>query len=417
MNGAERSATTIDVVEAVYADLERRDPEAWLREMLSVVTSCAGEGLGGIAHRYRLVGPPSAWQISPPVVHEAPPSLVNIVAESFGRASAQELARWARAVGPTGTFSRLTGMSQEDLPSASGGRAARVGVGDQLYLNASDVDDNGLVFVINIGERRKLALAEARRLAMISAHLTAAMRLMSRLARLNDPAVIFEPDGRPAHVTRGHEPMLTPLRRRVVTIDRARGRGRRLDPDRALESWRALVDGRYTLIDRFESDGRRYVVAHRNAPEVSDPRGLTRTESVVAAWAARGHSDKLIAYELGMRPGTVSGLMARVFHKLGVRSRTAMAERLTEPPHASALPLSDGDDLVVFSDDRGTDEAWLAPLTPAERDVARAIARGLRNEEIAVERGVSARTVESQLSTIYKKLGVRSRAELSARRR
>jgi DNA-binding NarL/FixJ family response regulator len=128
-------------------------------------------------------------------------------------------------------------------------------------------------------------------------------------------------------------------------------------------------------------------------------------------------SDKLIAYELGMRAGTVSGLMARVFQKLGVRSRTAMAERLTAPLHASAVTLPDGDELVVFSDDRDADEAWLAPLTSAERDAARAIARGLRNEEIAVERGVSARAVESQLSTIYKKLGVRSRAELSARRR
>jgi hypothetical protein len=180
-------------------------------------------------------------------------------------------------------------MSQEDLPSGSGGRAARVGVGDQLYVNASDVDDNGLIVVLNIGDRRKVALAEGKRLSMIAAHLTAATRLMSRLAKLREPAVIFETDGRAAHVTKGHETMLTPLRRRLVTVDRARGRARHLDPDRALETWRALVDGRYTLIDRFESDGRRYVVAYTNAPEVTDPRGLTRSESVVAAWAARGH--------------------------------------------------------------------------------------------------------------------------------
>ena len=35
-------------------------------------------------------------------------------------------------------------------------------------------------------------------------------------------------------------------------------------------------DGRYTVVDRFDTDGRRYVVAYENPPNVRDPRGLTR---------------------------------------------------------------------------------------------------------------------------------------------
>jgi DNA-binding CsgD family transcriptional regulator len=55
-------------------------------------------------------------------------------------------------------------------------------------------------------------------------------------------------------------------------------------------------------------------------------------------------------------------------------------------------------------------------LTPAEREVALAILDGLSNDEIARLRGSSPRTVANQVATIFRKLGVRSRAELAARR-
>lgn len=58
--------------------------------------------------------------------------------------------------------------------------------------------------------------------------------------------------------------------------------------------------------------------------------------------------------------------------------------------------------------------AKLDALTPAERAVALAVLRGLSNEEVARERGCRARTVAAQLASIYKKLGVVSRAELAA---
>lgn len=54
-------------------------------------------------------------------------------------------------------------------------------------------------------------------------------------------------------------------------------------------------------------------------------------------------------------------------------------------------------------------------LTLAERAVAAAAAAGRSNQAIAAERGVSARTVANQLASIYRKLGVASRAELAAR--
>jgi len=51
-------------------------------------------------------------------------------------------------------------------------------------------------------------------------------------------------------------------------------------------------------------------------------------------------------------------------------------------------------------------------LTAREREVAAAVARGRTNRGIAMELGVSARTVEHHVSAIFAKLEIRSRHEI-----
>ncbi len=53
-----------------------------------------------------------------------------------------------------------------------------------------------------------------------------------------------------------------------------------------------------------------------------------------------------------------------------------------------------------------------ATLAPAQREVATLVLEGYSNARIAALRGTSQRTVAKQLDTIYRRLGVRSRAEL-----
>jgi len=56
----------------------------------------------------------------------------------------------------------------------------------------------------------------------------------------------------------------------------------------AMENWRGLVDGRWSLVDRFDSDGKRFVVAVKNDPEARDPRGLSRREQQVSELVGLG---------------------------------------------------------------------------------------------------------------------------------
>lgn len=54
-------------------------------------------------------------------------------------------------------------------------------------------------------------------------------------------------------------------------------------------------------------------------------------------------------------------------------------------------------------------------LTAAEQRVADLIARGATNRDAAAALFVSVRTVETHVASIYRKLGVRTRAELARR--
>jgi DNA-binding NarL/FixJ family response regulator len=54
-------------------------------------------------------------------------------------------------------------------------------------------------------------------------------------------------------------------------------------------------------------------------------------------------------------------------------------------------------------------------LTPSERRIAELVTEGRTNREVAAILVVSERTVESALTHIYRKLGVRSRTELARR--
>jgi DNA-binding NarL/FixJ family response regulator len=114
------------------------------------------------------------------------------------------------------------------------------------------------------------------------------------------------------------------LRTAALAASRARGRLRADDPERALGLWKGLVDARWSLIDRFDTDGRRYLIAVRNDPSVPHPGMLTERERQVVALAAFGRANKAIAYELGLSLGVIGAYLTSAMRKLNVSSRVEL---------------------------------------------------------------------------------------------
>jgi DNA-binding CsgD family transcriptional regulator len=212
----------------------------------------------------------------------------------------------------------------------------------------------------------------------------------------------------------GSEPRAT-LREAVRRLERARTRDHRGDPE-SLALWEGLVRGRWSLVDRFDSDGRRFVVAHRNEPNLGDPRGLSAREHQVAEHVGVGRSNKEIAYELGISESAVANAAARAQRKLGLRSRPELASFFAAGGLRARLVSFElaGETFAVGSGS-AVDESLLERLTPAEREVTLHLLRGATNAEVARRRGTSPNTVANQVQSIFDRLGVGSRVELAAR--
>jgi len=212
---------------------------------------------------------------------------------------------------------------------------------DVLFLTAVDARGAGVAIVAPLAELTTLSRHEAERWQMLAAHVETGHRLRQglRTAHLDEEPsddlphnaeAIFEARNfRLADVTgRARASTVTKkLREAALMVDRARGM-RHADPEKALEIWKALVQGRWSMVDWFDSDRRRFVLAIPNPPRVGDPRGLSERESQVVAAAVLGHTNKMIAYRLGISTSRVSVLLRNGMRKLGARTRAQLVEKM-----------------------------------------------------------------------------------------
>ena len=70
-------------------------------------------------------------------------------------------------------------------------------------------------------------------------------------------------------------------------------------------------------------------------------------------------------------------------------------------------------DIAAFLVQAGNDPPAV-PLSPRETEVLRLAAEGMTNKEIAYRLGLSERTVQFHLNSVYNKTGTNSRAEAAA---
>lgn len=415
MSSASRRNNDIDVVERCYA--LGADERTWLHEVADALDGAFNTGCGVAAYTYDASAPVERWvehvATSGAVAAGTEDVLRAVFAGGEGSLIQRLVARHASIalLPPVSTISALLG--EPFTNDADGQRmSATLGIQDVVTVNGTDGSGRGVFFHFCSARDVQIHTETARRLAQVVAHAAAGQRLRRRLRRrAEEPRAVVTPDGRVVHVTPEVEPHLEVLRR---TAERLRMRDRRSSTNaERLDAWQALTSGRWSMIDRWEENGRRYLVAYENPPSVMDPRRLTPNERAVTQLASAGHSSKLVGYELGLSVGTVTSTLARVMRKLGVRNRAELTRFVRELHRAEIAERTDvADGIVVIA----TPRAAHAPdkLTAAERAVMQDLVEGRSNAEIAARRGSSVRTVAKQVASVLRKASVGSRAELVA---
>jgi DNA-binding CsgD family transcriptional regulator len=310
----------MSILEAAYAGAS--DADEWLRDVFATVGPALDSGLGAVAYRFAHMD--QGFWMGERLLSDDSPVLVT-TSDCLGALSKcsdkDAIVRRSFPRAPTvGSFLEQSQLRQEDymaaFPTPGSG-----GMRDSLGLVGGNPSGRGCVIAAATRSRAILPRSAKALWTRVAAHLAAGYRL----ALENDARVdaVLKPDGRLEHlessaVDRAGREALSEATRHV---DKARGRLRRTDPERALDLWQGLVEGRWTLIDHIDHDGRRYVFAKRNPPDARPWHTLTQDETSVVIYAAHGQSHKTIAYELGVSVAAVGQRLAKAARKVGVRSR------------------------------------------------------------------------------------------------
>jgi DNA-binding CsgD family transcriptional regulator len=237
------------------------------------------------------------------------------------------------------TFRRLAfgAVSETIVPIVRGYRELfpRYGVEDLACINATDPTFRGCLICLP----RPVTVYPPRVRYVwrqLAAHLAAGMRLRRVLAalagggdRAGTAEAVLTAEGRAEHATGPARSgaARAALKESLVRIEAAR-RSRQGEPSKAVDMWRGLCAGRWSLVEHFERDGRRYFLAYRNDPALARARALTERERQVCTYAAMGHSNKLIAYSLGLSPPAVATHLERARRKLGRKLTLAALQAL-----------------------------------------------------------------------------------------
>jgi DNA-binding CsgD family transcriptional regulator len=274
----------------------------------------------------------------PPKFHHAFLSGFDDAMAVFGPMHENMAPEFSEAIFPTGTHCALLSEHWERVKNERSWSAGSLedmttlleflrscGGDDLLFTTSYDRTGTGVLLGAIVKQTKLTDRArEIHRLAAV--HLAAGLRLRQSLARLpkgDSVEAVFEADGRLAHAegAASETDMRAQLREAVKRVDHARTDAVRKDEVEALGLWRGLVEGRWSLIDRHDTDGRRYYVAIANPPDGVSARQLTDGEAQVVAQVAAGEPNGVIAYALGVAESVVARRLHNAMRKLGAESR------------------------------------------------------------------------------------------------
>jgi DNA-binding NarL/FixJ family response regulator len=409
-----RRGDWIAVVEAGYS-LDGDDP-TWLHHLLDCIAREHWRGQSSAAFTFGLGA--TGFALRDVTIH-GPPEIENHLRASLAVVSPEGLNQaYGSGSAPVATVSELIfhrANDEETFKKTNSGVVA-----DVLRIVAHSGTGRGVGLTLVLDTVRNSTQTERRRWTRCAAHIGAGLRLRAmahQLASLDGKPIeaIFDGGGKLYHVREAaaSKSARELLRTAVRKADKARSVGGRLNSDEALKAWEALIRGRWSLVDHFDSDQRRFVVAVRNDLRSLDPRGLSLRERQVVEYAGQGRSAKEIGYLLGAPAASVENSLRRAQAKLGLRSRVELTAFFA--PHGLRAQLAEivvGEDTLLMGATPRLDETKLAGLTSAEREVTALLIAGSTNHDIAQRRATSARTVANQVQSVFHKMGARSRGEL-----
>lgn len=405
----------ISLIEAGY-NLEGSD-DIWVNGLLEKAAPLANRGIWPTIATYRY----TATQVDIEHVATTGPGKLEGWCRSTTSEHPKAVDLMYRSSVAVGSLSEVVFSQLPDLRHAV--RKKSMGaMSDVLGIKAHTGTGRGLVLFTGFIRSTFASTEERKRWPLVISHLAAGLRLrqVARNLRLDANAVeaILDSSGRVQHIKNSANDCSArdQLRLAASTIDRIRNnKHARQDPERTLPLWQGLVSGRWSLVDRFDTDGKRFIVALKNDPIHSDPRGLTDKERQVAEYIGIGYSNKRIAYMFGISEAAVSNCATRIMVKLGLPSRVELASFFS--PTGLRAQLADislaGEELLLGSYPLAGLTS-VDKLTDAELSVLSHLVAGSTNQDIADRRDASVRTVANQIQSIYRKMNVRSRAELAA---
>jgi len=338
MGPADKSTTSLlPIVEAAYENIDASDAD-WLARVLTATRPHLDEGFGVAAFEFYRPGD-GLPEILQSLHQGIPPKLSAVYPEVFATMD-PEIRKRPFRLGPCVTGSAMMGMGEEFREQPHMKKYVHpFGMYDSLWITAAEPSGRGCGFHAGRSRIGGASPSQVKRWGRVAGHLSTVVRLRRRLrANFSPPSAVLDPDGQ-VHDANGEastRDALARLRRAVLDLETLRGPIRLEDPDRALFGWKALVAGRWSLIDQMEHDGRRYIVARENEPTARGHASLTARERQVIGYAKLGHHNKLIAYELGITDSTVRVLLARASAKLGVRRRVDLLSAVPDDAPASA---------------------------------------------------------------------------------
>ena len=330
----------VAIVEAAY-ELDR-DDEAWIEGLVRTTAPLLERGFGVIGYSWRVEEDGKVLVIENQIGLDCSPTLPDALTRAAEIMPAEAMRDFITA-GPCHSHSEARGLGADFAKTREVQEALLplVGARDMLNVRATNPDHaSGIAMgaltrnIVNVAPRTRAAFSR------VAAHIVAAARLRRAVRQdlsstsAQAAEAVFDARGALLHaegdaVSSGARQALVTAVERVMT---SRGQLRKESSERALEIWRALVSGRWSIVEHCDTDGKRLILARRNQASIPQPAALNANERLVALYTSWGHSNKLIAYELGLSASTVSSLLRSALRKLGLGSRSELLRLFAPPP-------------------------------------------------------------------------------------